>query len=180
MRFVPIKRDHEQDMLAQHRVREQLIKNRTALANQIRGLLRERGITVRRRRAEIHQGPAVTAASVRTRPNIRTQPIRIIQQLGRLCTGGWVHIGLMSHLGLLDNQDEQRGRKDTPKSLSFAWAPCGNRSICVRGYAPIQMLASEPRARPAWTRFLFIFLSRLAGVSEETRQSLPARRPPSR
>ena len=46
MRFVPIKRDHEQDMLALHRVREQLIKNRTALANQIRGLLRERGITV--------------------------------------------------------------------------------------------------------------------------------------
>jgi transposase len=46
MRFVPIKRDHEQDKLALHRVREQLIKNRTALANQIRGLLRERGITV--------------------------------------------------------------------------------------------------------------------------------------
>jgi transposase len=46
MRFVPIKRDHEQDMLALLRVREQLIKNRTALANQIRGLLRERGITV--------------------------------------------------------------------------------------------------------------------------------------
>jgi transposase len=46
MRFVPIKRDQEQDMLALHRVREQLIKNRTALANQIRGLLRERGITV--------------------------------------------------------------------------------------------------------------------------------------
>ncbi len=46
MRFVPIKRDEEQDMQALHRVREQLIKNRTALANQIRGLLRERGIIV--------------------------------------------------------------------------------------------------------------------------------------
>src|SRR5215469_11713145 len=44
MRFVPIKRDQEQDMMALHRVREQLIKNRTALANQIRGLLRDRGI----------------------------------------------------------------------------------------------------------------------------------------
>lgn len=46
MRFVPIKRDVDQDMQALHRVREQLIKNRTALATQIRGLLRERGIIV--------------------------------------------------------------------------------------------------------------------------------------
>ena len=43
MRFVPIE---QQDLQALHRVREQLIKNRTALANQIRGLLRERGIVV--------------------------------------------------------------------------------------------------------------------------------------
>ena len=46
MRFVPIKCEEQQDMQALHRVREQLIKNRTALANQIRGLLRERGIVV--------------------------------------------------------------------------------------------------------------------------------------
>jgi len=46
MGFVPIKRDEEQDMQALHRTREQLIKTRTALANQIRGLLRERGIIV--------------------------------------------------------------------------------------------------------------------------------------
>jgi transposase len=32
---VPIKRDAEQDIQALHRVREQLIKHRTALANQI-------------------------------------------------------------------------------------------------------------------------------------------------
>ncbi len=46
MRFVPIKNEEQQDLQALHRVREQLIKNRTALANQIRGLLRERGIVV--------------------------------------------------------------------------------------------------------------------------------------
>ncbi|HKN20826.1 MAG TPA: IS110 family transposase [Terracidiphilus sp.] len=46
MRFVPIKCEEQQDLQALHRVREQLIKNRTALANQIRGLLRERGIVV--------------------------------------------------------------------------------------------------------------------------------------
>jgi transposase len=46
MRFVPIKHEAQQDLQALHRVREQLVKNRTALANQIRGLLRERGVVV--------------------------------------------------------------------------------------------------------------------------------------
>ena len=46
MRFVPIKNEEQQDLRALHRVREQLVKNRTALANQIRGLLRERGVVV--------------------------------------------------------------------------------------------------------------------------------------
>jgi transposase len=43
---VPIKNEEQQDLQALHRVREQLVKNRTALANQIRGLLRERGVVV--------------------------------------------------------------------------------------------------------------------------------------
>ena len=34
----------QQDLLALHRVRAQLVKNRTALCNQLRGLLRERGV----------------------------------------------------------------------------------------------------------------------------------------
>jgi transposase len=46
MRFVPIKNEEQQDLQALHRVREQLVKNRTALANQIRGLLRARGVVV--------------------------------------------------------------------------------------------------------------------------------------
>jgi transposase len=46
MRFVPVKTLEQQDILALHRVREQLMKTRTALANQMRGLLAERGIVV--------------------------------------------------------------------------------------------------------------------------------------
>jgi transposase len=46
MRFVPVKNQQQQDIAALHRVRAQLIKNRTALANQIRGLLGEYGIVV--------------------------------------------------------------------------------------------------------------------------------------
>lgn len=44
MRFVPIKTDDQLDLQPLHRVRERLVHRRTALINQIRGFLLERGI----------------------------------------------------------------------------------------------------------------------------------------
>lgn len=44
MKFVPIKSIEQQDIQMLHRARELLVKQRTALANQIRGLLAEYGI----------------------------------------------------------------------------------------------------------------------------------------
>ena len=44
MRFVPVKQLEQQDLQALHRVRERLMKARTALVNEIRGLLNEYGI----------------------------------------------------------------------------------------------------------------------------------------
>lgn len=44
MRFVPIKTDDQLDLQALHRARERLVHRRTALINQIRGFLLERGI----------------------------------------------------------------------------------------------------------------------------------------
>ncbi len=46
VRWVPIKTIEQQDLQSIHRIRERRIKERTALANQIRGLLSEYGITV--------------------------------------------------------------------------------------------------------------------------------------
>lgn len=46
MRFVPIKKIEQQDMLLSHRARELAVKQRTAQANQIRGLLAEYGIII--------------------------------------------------------------------------------------------------------------------------------------
>jgi transposase len=51
MRFVPIKNDEQLDMQSMHRARERWVRNRTALLNQIRGLLLERGITIRKKRS---------------------------------------------------------------------------------------------------------------------------------
>lgn len=46
MRFVPVKSVEQQDIRAVHRVRELLVHQRTALINQVRGLLGERGVII--------------------------------------------------------------------------------------------------------------------------------------
>jgi transposase len=46
MRFVAVKRQAQQDLLALHRVRSLLVRERTALMNQMRGLLAEYGIVI--------------------------------------------------------------------------------------------------------------------------------------
>jgi len=45
MRFVPIQTEEQLDVQAMHRVRDRLVQRRTALINEIRGFLLERGIT---------------------------------------------------------------------------------------------------------------------------------------
>jgi transposase len=53
MRFVPIKTDDQLDLQSLHRVRERWVMRRTAAINQIRGLLLERGITLRKGRRHV-------------------------------------------------------------------------------------------------------------------------------
>jgi len=69
MRFVPIKTDDQLDLQALHRVRERLVQRRTALINQIRGSLLERGII-------FAKGPA----------NLRKQMPTILEDAGQHLT----------------------------------------------------------------------------------------------
>lgn len=55
MHFVAVKEVWQQDMLLAHRVRERLVKQRTALMNEMRGLLHEYGFTVPRGASHLHQ-----------------------------------------------------------------------------------------------------------------------------
>ncbi len=55
MRFVPIKTDEQLDMQSLHRVRERWVMRRTSIVNQIRGLLLERGITLRKGRRYVDE-----------------------------------------------------------------------------------------------------------------------------
>lgn len=50
MRFVPLKNETQLDLQTIHRVRQRLVGRRTALINQLRAILLERGITVPQRR----------------------------------------------------------------------------------------------------------------------------------
>src|SRR5271170_2801229 len=55
MRFVPIKTDDQLDLQSLHGVRERWVGRRTAVINQIRGMLLERGITVTKGRRHIEE-----------------------------------------------------------------------------------------------------------------------------
>jgi transposase len=50
MRFVPLKAEEQLDMQSLHRARERLVAERTALINQLRALLLERGVVLPQRR----------------------------------------------------------------------------------------------------------------------------------
>ncbi len=68
MRFVPIKSESQQDLLAAHRAREQLLKSRTALVNQVRALLAEHGIIAPRGIAQARRLLAETLAEPELHP----------------------------------------------------------------------------------------------------------------
>ena len=55
MRFVPIKTEEQLDVQALHRVRERWVMRRTAVLNQIRSLLLERGLTLAKGRRQLEQ-----------------------------------------------------------------------------------------------------------------------------
>ena len=64
MSFVAIKTPDQMDLPALHRVRSRLVSQRTGVTNQIRGLLLERGITVRHGLVPLRQAlPSILASS---------------------------------------------------------------------------------------------------------------------
>jgi transposase len=85
-RCVPVKTDNQLDLQALHRVRSRLISDRTAVINQIRSFLLERGIPVRQGlRFLRHQLPEILA----TRTDVLSpRMVRIVEDLA----GDWSHL----------------------------------------------------------------------------------------
>lgn len=85
MRFVPIKTDDQLDLQALHRVRDRLV-HRTAIINQIRGFLLERGITFGKGPAKLRNNMATVLedAEQNITPRMRRLLHRVWQEWKRL------------------------------------------------------------------------------------------------
>ena len=66
MRFVPVKSTEQQALLSVHRIRSELVRSRTAMINQLRGLLSEFGVVLPKGRYQFraHVARALKAAEV--------------------------------------------------------------------------------------------------------------------
>jgi transposase len=74
MRFVPLKTAEQLDLQAFHRVRERLVTRRTAVINQIRAFLLERGLVLRQGRAHL----------ARVFPDVLSAPTHIVSERMRI------------------------------------------------------------------------------------------------
>jgi transposase len=99
MRFVPIKTDAQLDLQALHRVRDRLVQRRTAVINQIRGFLLDRGITFAKGPANLRNN---MAAILEDADNKLTPRMRTL--LDRL----WVEWRQLDHDIETDSEDIQR------------------------------------------------------------------------
>lgn len=79
MRFVAVKEVWQQDLLMVHRVRERLVKGRTALTNEIRGLLHEYGIVFPQGKHHLRSGMIEILTSSDER--LTQQVVQLMQML---------------------------------------------------------------------------------------------------
>ena len=105
MRFVPLKSPEQLDLQALHRVRSRLVTQRTAVINQIRGFLLERGITVRQGATALRLSlPEILATRSDT---LSPQIVRLIEDL----CGDWCHLdtrvkSITAEIEVLAEKDE--------------------------------------------------------------------------
>jgi transposase len=83
MRFVPIKEIDQQDLQALHRARERVVKARTALVNEIRGLLGEYGIVLPQSVTKFRSGFLATLEAERAKLTALSQ--QLFGQLYEAC-----------------------------------------------------------------------------------------------
>jgi transposase len=104
MRFVPIKTEEQLDLQALHRVRERWVMRRTAVVNQIRSLLLERGLTLPKGRRYVDQMlPRILEdATLRLSDSFRVLLAQLKVELDQL----------MGRIGQMDTVIQQRARED--------------------------------------------------------------------
>jgi transposase len=100
MRFVPVKTLEQQAVLAQHRVRQGFIEERTATLNRIRGVLAEFGQVLPQRASEVRRGLA---------QRLEQLPSRVAAALKDLLT----HVRVLDErIGAYDRELQQHARSE--------------------------------------------------------------------
>ena len=108
MNFVAIKTPEQSDLLSLHRVRSRLVGQRTAVINQIRGFLIERGITVRQGPAPLRKAlPAILSSPTEV---LSPRMVRLIADLSRgLASSRRAHRSRVNR-----DRDPRRERRQLP------------------------------------------------------------------
>lgn len=83
MRFVAVKRIEQQDIQAVHRVRSELIEQRTAKANQIRGLVAEYGLVAPKEMTQLRRAVPIWLEDADNGLTYRFR--RLLRACGAMC-----------------------------------------------------------------------------------------------
>lgn len=125
MHFVAVKEAWQQDILSVHRVRERLVKQRTALMNEIRGLLHEYGITIPRGASRLKQ--RLVELFMESKLDVLSGPtMKVIQEL---------------HEELLDMEKRVKSYDARIKEISKSQGMCDCLEKELAGIGPITATA---------------------------------------
>lgn len=164
MRFVPIKTMEQLDLQAVHRLRDQLVARRTAVINQIRAFLLERGITVRQGRKYLRQQMALL---------LEDAALNLSSRMRNLLNRQWCEWQeldtqideLSTEINNAADQDEACGRlRDIPGigalTATALVAAIGNGSAFRRGRDLSAWLGLVPRQASTGNRPLLLGMSK--------------------
>lgn len=84
MRFVPVKSIEQQDIQSMHRVRERYVKARTALMNELRGLLMEYGVVIPQGRAALAKHMPLVYESEEVTATMKSLSCELYRELSEL------------------------------------------------------------------------------------------------
>ena len=164
MRFVPIKTMEQLDLQAVHRLRDQLVGRRTAVINQVRAFLLERGITVRQGRKYLRQQMPLLLEDAEANLSLRMRTLLLRQ----LCEWKELDSQIEELSGEIDNSADQdetcRRLQEIPGvgalTATALIAAIGNGSAFRRGRDFSAWLGLVPRQATTGNRPLLLGISK--------------------
>ena len=119
MRFVPVKSEEQQALLALHRVRQGFVEERTALINRLRAVLTEFGVVLPNRSPHVRREAIAAAEALPTLARRAVEDLR-------------------AHLALLD---ERIGGYDRELQAQARQSEAALRLMQIRGIGPLTAVA---------------------------------------